>query len=253
MPCRIIVLARAGVVAAALAASGCAAPLLSASEPADVLPAPRQVSPAEGAVLTFFPRLIDFQWGPVPGAARYTVEVDCYHCCARDAWCSAVNPQAVPRYSALTTRVTSDFPGDQPGRWRVWAVTADGRAGASSDWRQFTFYRPSAASAPPSGYRDPSTGQTVNGPGVVGARAVYSPPAVYPQSALADRMTGVVTLEALVTLDGRVGRVSIVRSLRADLDDAAIRAVQTWRFEPARLRGEAVPSLVTLTISFNLQ
>src|SRR5437762_6226306 len=108
------------LIAAAIVCASCvhAKPAAMATKPLD---APRIVAPPEGAVLTFFPRNIDFEWAPVDGAARYIVEVDCYLCCAPDRWCSDVGPNRTTRSEAASTTFTStEFPGNQPGRWRVW-------------------------------------------------------------------------------------------------------------------------------------
>jgi TonB family protein len=237
---------------AAAACAACALPKLAA--PSALLEAPRLVSPQEAAVLTFFPRVIDYEWTPVAGATRYEIEVDCYRCCATDEWCSNVNPPRVPRYESLATRFTGPpFPGDQPGRWRVWAVDANGRAGGKTAWRQFTFAQPRPPGPTPASFRDPATGATVSGPGVAGPRAVYSPTPGYSEGALRDRITGVVFMDATVGVDGRVQGVSVTKSLRADLDERAAAMLRTWRFEPATKDGKPVPAQVTITMSFNLQ
>jgi Ca-activated chloride channel homolog len=231
----------------------CAAPAKSGSAPAVALEAPALVSPPEGAVLTFFPRLIDFEWTPVPSAARYRIEVDCYQCCATDKWCSEVNPSAVQMREVAVPTFTIDFPGNHAGRWRVCAVDARGRPGATTAWRQFTFYRPAVPAVAPPSFRDPATGAAISGPGVVGPKAVYSPIAGYTQSALKDRITGEVFMEAVVDANGRVQSVRVTRSVRADLDDSAVATLKTWRFEPARKDGQAVPAQIIVTMAFNLK
>jgi TonB family protein len=233
---------------------GCAAHATSSTAAAGALDVPQLVTPQEGAVLTFFPRTIDFEWRAVPGAATYGIEVDCYHCCATDQWCSDVNPRAVPRHQVAATKFTTEFPGNQPGRWRVWAIDGAGRPGPRTPWREFTFYQQTrTAAAPPSSFQDPTTGQMLSGPGVVGPHAVYSPAANYPQSALKDRITGEVTLSAVVDENGRVQAVTVRRSLRADLDDTAIATLKTWRFEPARKDGRAMAARIDVTMTFTLR
>ena len=37
------------------------------------------------------------------------------------------------------------------------------------------------------------------------------------------------------------------------LDQAALDAVQQWKFKPARLNGEAIPVVMTVTVQFTLQ
>jgi TonB family protein len=69
------------------------------------------------------------------------------------------------------------------------------------------------------------------------------------------KMQGVVMLEAVVLADGTVGDVRILRSLDPvfGLDHQAIRAVKQWRFAPGTRRGEPVPVLVTIELSFTLR
>lgn len=105
------------------------------------LTAPNQVSPAAGAVFNNFPRTTTLQWSSVPGAASYTVEVDCYHCCQQNRWCSDVGGQTRVAPNLSQTRYTFDFVGAQPGRWRVWAVDSNGNAGPKSNWRTFRYTR----------------------------------------------------------------------------------------------------------------
>jgi len=48
-----------------------------------------------------------------------------------------------------------------------------------------------------------------------------------------------------------VSSARVLRSI-AMLDEAALMAVRQWRFEPARLNGSAVPIVMTVTVSFQL-
>ena len=57
-------------------------------------------------------------------------------------------------------------------------------------------------------------------------------------------------MEAVVDENGRVQSVRVTRSLRSDLDDTAVATLKTWRFEPARKNGKAVPAQVIVTMSF---
>ena len=81
-------------------------------------------------------------------------------------------------------------------------------------------------------------------------RTMYMEP-VYPAIARAARAQGPVILEAVIDADGRVTSVRVLRSI-ALLDQAAIAAVQQWRFTPARLNGEAIPVVMTVTVNFTL-
>lgn len=75
----------------------------------------------------------------------------------------------------------------------------------------------------------------------------------YPESARTAGIEGVSLLRFVVLADGLVGAVNVEKSAgHPDLDRAAIDAVKTWRFEPARRGVEAVAVWVTIPVRFEL-
>jgi protein TonB len=75
----------------------------------------------------------------------------------------------------------------------------------------------------------------------------------YPEAARRHGVEGTVTLRFEVLASGKVGTVQVQRSAgRTDLDRAAVEAIQTWLFEPARRGKEAVAVWVTLPVRFEL-
>ncbi|MGH7414593.1 MAG: energy transducer TonB [Candidatus Rokuibacteriota bacterium] len=75
----------------------------------------------------------------------------------------------------------------------------------------------------------------------------------YPEAARREGAEGVVTLRFEVLTSGKVGAVQVQRSAgRQDLDRAAVEAIKTWLFEPARRGKEAVAVWVTLPVRFEL-
>jgi periplasmic protein TonB len=74
---------------------------------------------------------------------------------------------------------------------------------------------------------------------------------LYPEIARAAREEGVVILEVVIATDGSVDAVRVLRGVPM-LDQAAVAAVQQWRFEPARLNGQVVPVVMTVTVNFQL-
>ena len=75
----------------------------------------------------------------------------------------------------------------------------------------------------------------------------------YPESARTAGIEGVSLLRFVVLADGLVGTVNVEKSAgHPDLDRAAIDAVKTWRFEPARRGKEAVAVWVTIPVRFQL-
>jgi TonB family protein len=72
---------------------------------------------------------------------------------------------------------------------------------------------------------------------------------IYPAIARSAGVTGAVTLEATIGLDGKVSDAKVVRSIPL-LDQAALDAVQQWEYTPTLLNGVPVPILMTITINF---
>ena len=81
---------------------------------------------------------------------------------------------------------------------------------------------------------------------------VHHVPPVYPRIAQDAKVSGMVILEAIIGVDGRVQDVRVLRS-KALLDQAAIDAVRQWRFTPTLLNGVPVPVILTVTVNFELQ
>jgi protein TonB len=76
----------------------------------------------------------------------------------------------------------------------------------------------------------------------------------YPQRARERGIQGRVALKARVNTQGQVVAINIVGSSgHAELDQAALKAVQTWRFTPAKSGTQAIDSWVTVPINFALK
>jgi len=75
---------------------------------------------------------------------------------------------------------------------------------------------------------------------------------VYPEPARKARMQGVVIIEAIITADGTVADVKVLKSVNPLLDAAAERAVSKWTYRPATLSGRAVSVYLTVTVNFQL-
>jgi protein TonB len=87
---------------------------------------------------------------------------------------------------------------------------------------------------------------------IVPPRKTNDVPPVYPAAARAARVTGVVLVEAVIGLDGRVRDARVLRSSPL-LDRAALDAVREWRYTPARLNGEPVEVFLTVAVSFSME
>ena len=73
----------------------------------------------------------------------------------------------------------------------------------------------------------------------------------YPPIAVANRVSGMVILEATVNEAGEVIDVKVLRGVTF-LDAAAVKAVKQWRYEPLVLNGQPWPFLLTVTLTFSL-
>jgi protein TonB len=87
------------------------------------------------------------------------------------------------------------------------------------------------------------------GPGIEPPRKIKDVKAVYPQGSLTGQLRGTVVIEATIGIDGKVHEARVVRSITG-LDQAALDAVRQWEFEPARLGGNPVAVIMTVTVTF---
>ncbi|HEY2362124.1 MAG TPA: energy transducer TonB [Candidatus Angelobacter sp.] len=90
------------------------------------------------------------------------------------------------------------------------------------------------------------------GNGVSIPRAIYSPEPEFSEEARRSKYQGEVTLLATIGADGRTRDLLVVRSLGMGLDEKAIEAVRTWRFEPAKKDGRPVAVQMNIIVSFHL-
>ncbi len=74
----------------------------------------------------------------------------------------------------------------------------------------------------------------------------------YPEAARRARIEGKVILRAVIAESGAVQSVQVLRSVPL-LEEAAVEAVQKWRYTPARLDGEPLRVYLTVVVTFQLQ
>ena len=105
---------------------------------------------------------------------------------------------------------------------------------------------------PPRVVQPPSPRPTLRVGGVVRPpQKVHHVAPIYPAIAQAARVSGTVTLEALISDDGSVRDVKVLSS-KPLLDASAIEAVRQWRFTPTLLNGVPVQVIMTVTVTFAL-
>jgi protein TonB len=81
----------------------------------------------------------------------------------------------------------------------------------------------------------------------------YVEPA-YPRVARASRIEGKVNLQAVVLATGAVGEVEVLSCDRPKLgfEEAAVKAVRRWRYEPSLLDGQPIDVRFIVTVEFAL-
>jgi len=87
--------------------------------------------------------------------------------------------------------------------------------------------------------------------GIEAPRKLRDVTPVYPAAARTLRVQGLVILEVTIDERGSVTNAHVLRS-QPGLDQAALDAVTQWTFAPARLNGEAIPVVMTVTVNFQL-
>ena len=73
----------------------------------------------------------------------------------------------------------------------------------------------------------------------------------YPFAAFQECVEGTVFLMIVIDKDGAVSEAEVLDSVPG-LDDAALKCVRDWRFDPARSGDQAVPTIALAPISFSV-
>jgi protein TonB len=109
---------------------------------------------------------------------------------------------------------------------------------------------PPRSSAPPAEV----SAQPALTPPAFSASYLRNPAPRYPPIARRNGEQGTVTLRVLVTKDGAPARVTVEQTSGSPhLDAAALEAVKTWRFVPARRGADTVEAWVLVPIVFRLE
>lgn len=86
-----------------------------------------------------------------------------------------------------------------------------------------------------------------------GRSLIYAPRPLYPLQARRNNWEGAVLLEIGIGSDGRVQKETVLQSSGYPvLDQAAQKAIQKWRYRPARKNGVAVASQLRVRVKFCL-
>ena len=73
---------------------------------------------------------------------------------------------------------------------------------------------------------------------------------IYPADLQRQTVTGSVTMTFVLGADGIPKEITVVSATRQEFADAAVIAVKSWRYRPARLKGQAVEMTFNQTIPF---
>ena len=90
------------------------------------------------------------------------------------------------------------------------------------------------------------------GLGVTAPREIYAPDPEYSEEARRAKFQGSVLLWMVVGSDGLPRDIKVVRAVGLGLDEKALEAVRTWRFEPGRKGGQAVATQIHVEVTFRL-
>ncbi len=90
------------------------------------------------------------------------------------------------------------------------------------------------------------------GGGVSAPRAIFAPDPDYSEEARKAKYQGTCVLWLVVGPDGRPRDIHVSRTLGLGLDEKAMEAVKTWKFEPAMKDGKPVAVQISVEVTFHL-
>ena len=90
------------------------------------------------------------------------------------------------------------------------------------------------------------------GHGVAAPRAVFTPDPTYDEAARLAGYQGTTVLWLIITPDGQASDFKIARALGLGLDETAVAAVSTWKFQPATRDGQPVAVQINVEVNFRL-
>lgn len=90
------------------------------------------------------------------------------------------------------------------------------------------------------------------GGGVSAPKQIYAPDPEYSEEARKAKYSGVCVLWLVVGPDGKPRDIRVGRTLGLGLDEKAVEAVKTWRFEPAMKDGRPVAVEINVEVTFRL-
>ena len=83
-------------------------------------------------------------------------------------------------------------------------------------------------------------------------KVLYKTEPQYAPQPKRDKVQGSVLLGVVINTHGRAENIRVIRSLNADLDKNAMKAVAKWKFQPATKDGKSVPVMDNIEVNFRL-
>jgi TonB family protein len=84
-------------------------------------------------------------------------------------------------------------------------------------------------------------------------KRVKGSPAIYPESAARGGAQGIVRLECLIEVSGRVDACRVAVGVQRSIDRAARDAIEHWKYEPARVNGAPTSIVAQFVMIFSLR
>lgn len=161
--------------------------------------------------------------------------------------------QLLPEIPLVVSRIVDEGPPQSRDNASPWAV--EGGMPGSQPYGilgGLTAFGSTAAQPPPQ-IKIPITPPSPIpiGGDVQQAKLIYGPTPIYPDLAKKMHTQGTVTLEAIISKEGRVKDLRVL-SGHPLLIQAAVEAVKRWRYQPTLLSGQPVEVIATVTVNFKL-
>jgi TonB family protein len=145
--------------------------------------------------------------------------------------------------------------GFQPLRYQIelrqardWERTLTMQVGTLEENIRVTAQRPPSAVTPSGSGRRLEVGGNIKVP-----HKLVDVKPIYPESMRETGQEGLVTLQAIIGVDGSVASASVLTTqVHPDFANAAIDAVRQWRFSPTLLNGVPIEVSMKVTVVFSL-